>query len=454
MTDSQKPQTKFKILIVEDSEVFRSTLADVLATHFSVFEAPDGKEAREILSISQFDLVLSDIQMPFLNGVELLEWVKKNKTCKFILMTGFSHLLETKRATDLGADDFLAKPFDINELIKKIQNLLIPQKADEHRTEESKRDQDADYCKVPIEDFISEKNTEYGIYIRINSSRYIKIAHQGGRISNERCQQYKQNGVSFVYVKNSDFEKVVGFNLNLSKVLLKSAVDEDKKKRFLRYTGELILENTFVNGLNKDSFAFAKDFVEMSIKTMAQDSDVENVLNLLAEHSDFLYAHSLAVSTFAVQIGRALDWHSPITLFKLGAGGLFHDIGKKEIPRELLLKPRASTNQKERAQIETHTLRGKEILDSMKAIPSEVSRIAYEHHESPNGQGFPLNLTRNQIHPLTYVVGAANIFCNYVIKSPINPNPMTAKEAIAYMESSRADELDKQSLEALKSLFT
>src|SRR3989344_8465266 len=96
-----------KILLVEDDDYFRSAVKDLLSKKYDVLEAANGKIARDLLILTSVDLVLSDIQMPHFTGVDLLEWVKKNRPSPVILMTGFSHILETQRAHELGADDFL-----------------------------------------------------------------------------------------------------------------------------------------------------------------------------------------------------------------------------------------------------------------------------------------------------------------------------------------------------------
>ncbi len=88
-----------KILIVEDDALFRETLKESLSTQeFIISEAPNGKVAREMIAFAKYDLIISDIQMPFFSGLDLLEWVKKNHPTKFILMTGFSQALEARKA--------------------------------------------------------------------------------------------------------------------------------------------------------------------------------------------------------------------------------------------------------------------------------------------------------------------------------------------------------------------
>ena len=133
-------------------------------------------------------------------------------------------------------------------------------------------------------------------------------------------------------------------------------------------------------------------------------------------------------------------------------GGLFHDIGKKEIPREILDKPRIQLNQQEKAVLETHPTRGMEILSKIPSIPEDVAVIAHQHHEDVCGYGYPLGIKKNKIYPLARIVSVANVFCEYVIKGP-NSEGMPAKEAINRILKFQKDGLDPEYLAALLKLF-
>lgn len=447
--DSLSTQGK-KILLAEDDELFRSTMKKSLQKKgYEVIEAPNGKAAKELLLLQKVDLIISDIQMPHFSGIDLLDWVKTNCPTPVILMTGFSQALETRKAHDLGATDFLAKPFKDADL----QEVLSKHFAESKPTPQATKDVDKEFCKVSLEDFISEKENETTIYIRISSSKYIKIAHPGGKISEDRIKSYRDRGVNFVYVKREDFRKVVRFNLAVAKIVSKNdKVSDEKKLNFLRNTSELILESAFVNGVNEENFHEAKDFLGATLETLTDDEQMFTLLGVLSSHADYLYAHSLGVSTFSVMIGRELGWNSSTTLFKLALGGLFHDIGKKEIPKSILDKPRALLTQVERNLIETHPSRGKEILESLPHLPQEVLDIAYHHHEDMLGTGFPRRITKHEIHPLAKVVQVANIFCEYAIKHHPSIKPKDVLTALAQMERMKVDCLDHEAFTALKRL--
>lgn len=439
------------ILLVEDDDLFRAALKNILSKKYQVFEAQNGKMARDLLTMSEVHLILSDIQMPHFTGFDLLEWTNKYKPTPLILMTGFSHILEKQKAQELGAADFLIKPFKEQELHEKIFKILGEEKKREQELiSRGAVDLDKRFCKLPIEDFIVDRETEYEIFIRMSASKYIKIVHKGDKISVDKIKAFKEKGVTHLFIRQEDFSKLVGFTVLVSKAVSSSGqVDKEKKMRFMKYTGEMIMQQAYVSGTDEALFRNAKDFLTTSMDVLTEDEETFTLLSLLSNHTDYLYAHSLGVSMFSVMIAKQLGWQSPQALFKLSFAGLFHDIGKKEIPAEVLQKPRSTLTQQERSLLETHTTRGLEILQSLKTAPTEVIQTAYEHHEDILGQGFPQGIGKHKIHPFSLIVSVANIFCEYTLPGPQNPSPRSASEAIQAMRTFKLASIDAQAFEAL-----
>ena len=106
-----------KILLVDDDISFRGALMATLeiAGH-DITSAENGLEALEVLKENKFDLIISDIQMPKMNGVDLTKEVRKNSQIPIILITGFSQIFETKQAFEIGANDFIPKPFEREDI--------------------------------------------------------------------------------------------------------------------------------------------------------------------------------------------------------------------------------------------------------------------------------------------------------------------------------------------------
>jgi DNA-binding NtrC family response regulator len=107
------PKTAKRILVVDDDEIFRTALKSTLeAEGYQIAVAANGKIAQNLIGVETFDSVISDIRMPEVNGIELLHFAKRTRPeLPVILMTGFAELEETNEAFQLGANQFLSKPF-------------------------------------------------------------------------------------------------------------------------------------------------------------------------------------------------------------------------------------------------------------------------------------------------------------------------------------------------------
>ncbi len=117
---------KAKVLVVDDEKLIRWSLRENLEKEgYEVFAAESGEEAQVIIHQELPDLILQDIKLPGISGMEILEQVKKNRPeAVVIMMTGFGDINMSVQAMKLGAYDFLEKPFDLDKLKLKIAKAL------------------------------------------------------------------------------------------------------------------------------------------------------------------------------------------------------------------------------------------------------------------------------------------------------------------------------------------
>lgn len=115
-----------RILIVDDDKQLQQQLKNVLeAQRYAVITANDGQKALEAISQSTFDLVVVDIMMPNVDGLSFLREIRGEAIDVPVLMLSARGATEDRvKGLDLGADDYLAKPFSIDELLARIRALL------------------------------------------------------------------------------------------------------------------------------------------------------------------------------------------------------------------------------------------------------------------------------------------------------------------------------------------
>ncbi len=120
-----------KILLVDDEEIIRkSFLKDFEYENYAVTTAASGKEAITMLENDRFDIVLTDLVMQEIDGIDVLNKAKKlNPESITIILTGYGDMASAIEALRLGADDYLLKPCDADELLLRIARCLEKQEA-------------------------------------------------------------------------------------------------------------------------------------------------------------------------------------------------------------------------------------------------------------------------------------------------------------------------------------
>ena len=115
-----------KILIIDDEKIIRATLKEILEyEHYEIFEAQDGEEGVRMIEEEEFDLVLCDVKMPKMDGIEVLDRVNKmDKAPQFIMISAHGSIETAVEATKKGAFDFIPKPPDLNRLLLTVRNAL------------------------------------------------------------------------------------------------------------------------------------------------------------------------------------------------------------------------------------------------------------------------------------------------------------------------------------------
>ena len=116
-----------KILICEDNQLAIRTLTYVLEKEgFELDTADDGNKALSLMEKNDYDILLVDIHLPFLSGLELIKHLRavlKRKT-PVIVMSAFSDLQVQRQAGELGISGYIVKPFKLTDLIDKIRSIL------------------------------------------------------------------------------------------------------------------------------------------------------------------------------------------------------------------------------------------------------------------------------------------------------------------------------------------
>jgi len=117
--------SKYHILIVDDDDRIRNLLKDFLSeNNYIVSAAENAVQAKEKLEYLRFDIIILDVMMPGQNGYELTKEIKQTIKVPIILLTAKGEVENRIKGLELGADDYLGKPFEPKELLLRIRNII------------------------------------------------------------------------------------------------------------------------------------------------------------------------------------------------------------------------------------------------------------------------------------------------------------------------------------------
>ncbi|MFA6597460.1 MAG: response regulator transcription factor [Ignavibacteriaceae bacterium] len=159
----------YKVLIVEDEPDMRMGLKDNLEfEEYEVDTAENGKEGYEKIIKNNYDLVLLDVMMPEMSGFEVCKQVRKEGiNVPIILLTAKGQEIDKVRGLELGADDYITKPFSLRELLARIKAVL--RRAPEHAEQSTKK-------SAPVH--IGILTIDFSTFIATSKNKPVQMSHK------------------------------------------------------------------------------------------------------------------------------------------------------------------------------------------------------------------------------------------------------------------------------------
>ncbi len=213
------------------------------------------------------------------------------------------------------------------------------------------------------------------------------------------------------------------------KVELSQAVKERVGKGI-----EYLFTNTKDANLAESSNNVAGELVSTILDSDAVAVDID----MLKVSDEYTFKHSVDVAAMSLIIGKSMGLTKD-EMKDLGMAGLLHDLGKSQIPNEVLNKPGKLTDM-EFALMKQHTLFGFKILKERGGFKDNVMMGALQHHEKMNGRGYPQGFDSSRIHKFARIIAVADVYDALVTERPYKKG--FSKSTAFEMLISMGDDLD------------
>jgi len=481
-----------KVLLVDDNREIIDILTDFLTLNgCKIFKASTGKEALEVLSKSDLEIVILDVKLPDVNGISLIDSIKiKNPTIGVIMITGYHDPNLIVEAMKKGASDFLIKPFEFDKLILVMmrvvreRGLLIEKQKYLDTLEDKKK---IELLNRELQKKIQELTTMYHISNKFNSLNilddvYDRMIHIINEVMDGRnCGYYivdSENKELMLYKELTNGNG--GFNnrrLAISDELIKESHSTKRyhfkdDRVFLplaikgEYIGFVVVNSKGKNGRQKSNFSesdifFLKLITEKAStqieNRMLYESLFEGVLHTLtslitAINKRDLYTedHCKRVTKTSLALGEMLkvDTYEKDVLSVVGP---VHDVGKIGIPDAILLKPGKLTDG-EYDIIKAHSVFGEEIMNRFEILSYEAKMIRH-HHERYDGRGYPDGIAEIEIPRGARIIAVCDTYDAMVTNRPYR-NALSKEEAVREIIRCKGSQFDPDIAECFAEMVT
>lgn len=439
LPESSRPADAPRVLVVDDEKVIREILADFLGLEgFAVTTAADGLAALERLGEERYNLVISDLKMPNMGGLELLERIQtEHENVLTVIMTGFGTVETAIEAMKKGAYDYILKPFKVEEVVHVVQRGLEKQRlvSENIRLKEiislhelSEELQATLSLREVVESTLRASAENVGadhaiLFLEDESAGVLRLA---GRLAHPEAPPDSDAG-------KLDLDRVLAA-LERERFVL--AAGEGAAAYFTRVPRDLaalmsvplVARQRTIGLLAVHSCKAGLQFMEGQRKVLSMlgsraaaaidnavlfnnlqqtfQQTIQGLARALEAMDKYTAGHSDRVTVYAritaEELGESKDRVALIT-----QAGMLHDIGKLGCHANLN-KPGKLTDE-EYEIFKLHPTFGKEILEPITFLQPLIPGV-HLHHERWDGRGYPLSLKGEEIPMMARILSVADAY--------------------------------------------
>lgn len=396
---------KRTILYVDDSPVMhhfvKTTLRD---SDYNLITAVDGIDGYEKYCKFLPNIIITDIEMPGMGGLELCKKIKENNEGRFIpivILSSRSQAIDIDTAFNYGADDYLIKPVSPDNLIEKIKDYFGV-------LDRKKRN------KILVVDD-SKVSAEMISHALLKNSHNVIIAsnaEQAYQLAITERPEIVITDIEMPGMSGYDLVKIIRETPELRDVSFIMMSSRDRKSD-IKKSEKLGISRYFIKPFDIEKLVIVVEQLLLEKYNIYKKeyeymlSTIKALITALEARDEYTKGHTSRVSKYSILLGK----HMKLSIFeldKLEIAANLHDIGKIGIRDDILLKP-GKLSDEEYAKIQEHAVIGAEILRPLNSLNDVIPLILF-HHERWDGNGYPSMIKGTDIPLGARIISVADAF--------------------------------------------
>ncbi|MCD4781831.1 MAG: response regulator [Candidatus Omnitrophica bacterium] len=489
-----------KILIIDDELIICKLLNDVLKEKgYDVFYTLSGNEGIGIVGRKSIDIIIVDLMMPEIAGIQVLEEIKKYyPDAVVIVITGFPTFESVQAALKLGAYNYITKPFNIDEIYFVVEraaafrkltlvNKDLMKELEEHNVELEKKVRERTEelsllyriaqeisSSLKLEETLNVITNKVSEHLNLEICSILLLDKKNETLSIVAARGLSDEIVQRIQIKKG--ERISGWVVENNEAIFVNDIESDS--RFSRsyhqekyYTRSFISVPLVVKGnvigvinannkktkqpLTENDFGLIKGIAQEAaiaienarLFSSLEETYVSTVLALTSAidaKDHYTNRHSQQVTKYGVAIAREMGLLD-FDVENIKKACQLHDIGKIGVHDDILTKPGKLTTE-EWAEIQSHATKSAEILKPLDFL-HDVMILVEQHHESFDGSGYPYNLKGEKILLGARIMAVADSFDAMTSRRPYR-EALSKKVAIEELIKNKGSQFDPEVVDA------
>ncbi|MGE3386903.1 MAG: HD-GYP domain-containing protein [Bdellovibrionales bacterium] len=281
----------------------------------------------------------------------------------------------------------------------------------------------------------------FDIFVQIGD-RHIHYLRAGDRLAAEKIENFERKAPDAFYIYNNEREN---YKKYVRDRMGSDELPAREKALILRESSMSIVEELFESPDIGKALNESKQIITDFVAFIDQDPEAIAHLIGLSSHDFYTYNHSLDVGIYSLGLGKVAGFNGQ-DLHELGQGALFHDVGKRHVNVDIICKA-GPLDDVEWAQMQKHPQYGLMILNNY-PVSDAIKACCFEHHESFVGNGYPQQLTGEEIHPMARIVALTDTYDALTTKRSYN-QPMMPSDAVSFIKEKLNARYDQDLLKVM-----
>lgn len=395
-----------KVLIADDDEDVRDIITFTFSSEVEadIIEVSNGNEAIEMIQKHpDLQLVICDYNMPNGNGGMVYRYLLDHDIDISYVMCSSEYSTDHEEFNDA---KYLLGEITKPNIYEGVQSIIVAfNDKQEQQSQANLISKEAEYCEAGLQLLYKTGELPCDLYMAIGS-KFVKVVNRGDRFNLEELEKYRSKGLNSLLVKRSESKIFVE---HISKEIIRILHDDNLSSEEKVLDAHAVIMDTVrelgfsdaVIRATETSVNFALDFFE-------DNTDFGDLTqSIFGSKGNYLTSHSVAIAFLSVGILKKTNWDSQDTRNKMVLASFLHDASVRapEFSESIFDHESKLLNFKQ------HTMETIDILTKLKNVPEDLFRIVSDHHERPDGSGFPRGVDATQLKPLSSLF----IFCHDVV---------------------------------------